>query len=58
LVSVLASIAPATEILLAGAQDERAAIHSIDESVDLEELRRVIAAQVLLLAELAGGSVS
>jgi acetylornithine deacetylase/succinyl-diaminopimelate desuccinylase-like protein len=54
LVSVLAGIAPDTEILLAGAQDEKAAIHSIDESVDLEELQRVIKTQVLLLAELAG----
>jgi acetylornithine deacetylase/succinyl-diaminopimelate desuccinylase-like protein len=56
LVSVLAGIAPGTEILLAGAQDEKAAIHSIDESVDLEELQRVIKTQVLLLAELAGGA--
>jgi cysteinylglycine-S-conjugate dipeptidase len=56
LVSVLADIAPATEILLAGAQDEKAAIHSIDESVSLDELQRVITAQVLLLAELAGGA--
>jgi acetylornithine deacetylase/succinyl-diaminopimelate desuccinylase-like protein len=55
LVSVLAGIAPGTEILLAGAQDEKAAIHSIDESVDLEELQRVIKTQVLLLGELAGG---
>jgi len=57
LVSVLARIAPGSEILLAGAQDEKAAIHSIDESVDLEELKRVAVAQVLLLAELAGSSM-
>ncbi|RJP34782.1 MAG: dipeptidase [Actinobacteria bacterium] len=53
LISNLAAIAPRAEIVLWGAEDTAAAIHSPDESVDLAELERCILAEALLLQYLA-----
>jgi acetylornithine deacetylase/succinyl-diaminopimelate desuccinylase-like protein len=51
LVAALARQFPAAEILLYGAEDDGASIHAPNERVDLGELRRVIAAEALFLAE-------
>ena len=53
LVSNLAKIAPDAEIILWGAEDPAAAIHSSNESVDLTELARCILAEALLLEHLS-----
>jgi len=53
LISNLASAVPQAEIILWGAEDTAAAIHSHDESVDLAELERCILAEALLLQYLA-----
>lgn len=50
--SLLAAV-PDAEVLLFGAQDPMARIHAPNESVDLEELRRALTAQVLFIAEFA-----
>ncbi|GAA0366276.1 dipeptidase [Microbispora corallina] len=55
LVATLARRFPAAEILLYGAEDEGAAIHAPNERVDLEELRRIITAEALFLAEYGAG---
>jgi acetylornithine deacetylase/succinyl-diaminopimelate desuccinylase-like protein len=55
LLNVLAEISPAAEFVLWGLSDaESSNLHSADESVDLAELRRIAASQVLLLSRLAG----
>ena len=53
LVTALAEAVPQAEIIVWGAQDEAAAIHSANESVDLAELERAALAQVLFLERLA-----
>ncbi|MFH1150772.1 MAG: dipeptidase [Actinomycetota bacterium] len=53
LVSNLATVAPQADIVLWGAEDGEAAIHSPNESVDLRELERCILAEALLLHYLA-----
>lgn len=53
LVSNLAEVAPEAEIILWGAEDGIAAIHSPNESVDLEELKLCILAEALLFENLA-----
>ncbi|MCT9928929.1 dipeptidase [Planotetraspora sp. A-T 1434] len=51
LVATLARRFPEAEILLYGAEDNDAAIHAPNERVVLDELRRVITAEALFLAE-------
>jgi acetylornithine deacetylase/succinyl-diaminopimelate desuccinylase-like protein len=53
LVPVLSETFPAAEILIYGASDEKSQYHSIDESVDLEDLEHTTLAEALLFAELA-----
>jgi len=53
LVSTLARLFPAAEILLFGAEDDGASIHAPNERVDLDELRRVATAEALFLQEYA-----
>ncbi|HEX6389147.1 MAG TPA: dipeptidase [Solirubrobacteraceae bacterium] len=55
LVVVLSEAIPDAEILLWGACDDAAQIHSANESVDLGELERATHAEVLLLERLGGG---
>jgi acetylornithine deacetylase/succinyl-diaminopimelate desuccinylase-like protein len=52
LVTTLAQVVPQAEIIVWGAQDEAAAIHSANESVDLAELERAALAQALFLERL------
>ena len=54
LLAALADVAPAAEILLIGVEDPGAHIHAPNESVDLEELERMVLAEALLLARLGG----
>jgi acetylornithine deacetylase/succinyl-diaminopimelate desuccinylase-like protein len=54
LVTTLAHAVPQAEIVVWGAQDEAAAIHSANESVDLAELERAALAEALFLERLAG----
>lgn len=54
LVTTLAQAVPQAEIVVWGAQDEAAAIHSANESVDLAELERAALAEALFLERLAG----
>ncbi len=53
LISNLATAAPQAEIILWGAEDTAAAIHSANESVDLAELERCILSEALLLQYLS-----
>ncbi len=53
LVTALAQAIPQAEIIVWGAQDEAAAIHSADESVDLAELERAALAEALFIERLA-----
>jgi acetylornithine deacetylase/succinyl-diaminopimelate desuccinylase-like protein len=53
LVPALSRAFPDAEILIYGASDEKSQYHSIDESVNLEDLERTALAEALLLAELA-----
>lgn len=53
LVTTLAQAVPQAEIIVWGAQDEGAQIHSADESVDLRELERAALAEALFLERLA-----
>ena len=53
LVTTLAQAVPQAEIIVWGAQDEAAAIHSANESVDLAELERAALAQSLFAQRLA-----
>lgn len=54
LLAALADVAPHAEIMLFGAEDPGALIHAPNESVDLEELERMVLAEALLLARLGG----
>jgi acetylornithine deacetylase/succinyl-diaminopimelate desuccinylase-like protein len=51
LVAMLAKLYPLADILLYGVEDNDAGIHAPNERVDLEELRRIITAEALFLAE-------
>ena len=55
LVPMLAQTFPDAEILIYGASDERSQYHSVDESVDLQDLERTCLAEALLFGELAAG---
>jgi acetylornithine deacetylase/succinyl-diaminopimelate desuccinylase-like protein len=54
LLAAVAEVAPDAEIMLFGAEDPGAHIHAPNESVDLEELERMVLAEALLLARLGG----
>ncbi len=54
LLASLAEVVPQAEIMLFGAEDPGAHIHAPNESVDLEELERMVLAEALLLARLGG----
>ena len=49
LVPMLATTFPGIEILIWGAMDERSAIHSVNESVDVAEIERIALAQALFV---------
>jgi cysteinylglycine-S-conjugate dipeptidase len=49
LVPMLADTFPGIEVLIWGASDQRSNIHSIDESVDLRDLERMIVGEALFL---------
>lgn len=53
LVTTLGATYPEAEVIVWGAQDDAARIHAGDEGVVLEELRRAVLAEALLLAGLA-----
>ena len=52
LVPMLARTFPGIEILIWGAMDERSAIHSVNESVDVSEIERMALAEALFLQTL------
>ena len=54
LVPMLARTFPGIAILMWGASDERSNIHSVNESVDLGELERMVLAEALFLQNLGG----
>ena len=54
LVAALKRIVPGAEMILWGAEEPLCKIHAPDESVDLGELQRMVLAEALFLAELAG----
>jgi len=54
LVAALERAAPGAEIILWGAEEPLCKIHAPDESVDLGELQRMVLAEALFLAALAG----
>ena len=56
LVPMLASTFPGIEILIWGAMDERSAIHSVNESVEVAEIERIALAEALLVHNLGGVS--
>jgi acetylornithine deacetylase/succinyl-diaminopimelate desuccinylase-like protein len=56
LVPMLAQAFPGIEILIWGAMDERSAIHSVNESVDLAEIERIALAEAVLVHNLGGVS--
>ena len=49
LVPMLATTFPGIEILIWGAMDERSAIHSVNESVDVSEIERIALAEALFV---------
>jgi len=53
IVPMLAETFPGMSVLIWGAGDERSNCHSIDESVDLEDLQRLVLAEALFLRNLA-----
>jgi acetylornithine deacetylase/succinyl-diaminopimelate desuccinylase-like protein len=50
---MLAETFPGMAVLIWGAGDERSNYHSIDESVDLDDLQRLVLAEALFLWNLA-----
>jgi acetylornithine deacetylase/succinyl-diaminopimelate desuccinylase-like protein len=55
LVPMLAETFPGIEVLIWGAGDHRSNFHSIDESVDVEDLERLALAEALFLQSFAAG---
>jgi cysteinylglycine-S-conjugate dipeptidase len=55
LVPMLAETFPGIEVLIWGAGDHRSNFHSIDESVDVEDLERMALAEALFLQSFAAG---
>jgi acetylornithine deacetylase/succinyl-diaminopimelate desuccinylase-like protein len=58
LVPMLARACPGIQILIVGASDHRSNTHSIDESVDLADLERMIVAEAMFLRDLGAGDRS
>jgi cysteinylglycine-S-conjugate dipeptidase len=56
LVPMLTQTFPGIEVLIWGAMDDRSLIHSVNESVDLEEIERIALAEALFLRILGGAS--
>ena len=56
LVPMLTRTFPDIEVLIWGAMDDRSAIHSVNESVDLGEVERIAAAEAFFLRSLGGAS--
>jgi cysteinylglycine-S-conjugate dipeptidase len=56
LVPMLARTFPGIAVLIIGAGDERSNFHSLDESVDLADLERMVVAEALLMTELGATS--
>lgn len=54
LVPMLVDTFPGIAVLMWGASDERSNIHSVNESVDLNELERMVLAEALFLRSLGG----
>ncbi|MEH0110333.1 M20/M25/M40 family metallo-hydrolase [Tersicoccus sp. MR15.9] len=54
-VAELARLLPDAQILITGAEDPDTRAHGIDESLDVEDLRRGVLAEALLLARLDAG---
>ena len=52
LVAMLADTFPGIAVLITGAGDDRSNYHSIDESVDLADLERMIVFEALFLTRL------
>ncbi|HJR98487.1 MAG TPA: M20/M25/M40 family metallo-hydrolase [Actinomycetota bacterium] len=53
IVPMLAATFPGMAVLIWGAGDERSNYHSVDESVDLDDLQRLVLAEALFLRNLA-----
>jgi acetylornithine deacetylase/succinyl-diaminopimelate desuccinylase-like protein len=53
LVPLLSRTFPGIAVLLFGASDELSSLHSVNESVDLDELERAALAEALMFRELA-----
>jgi cysteinylglycine-S-conjugate dipeptidase len=47
---------PGIEVLIWGAMDDRSAIHSVNESVDISEIERMTLAEALFLLDIGEGS--
>ena len=58
LISVLAQAIPGAEIILWGAQDLKSVIHAPNESVDQQELERLVVQQALFFQEYSQVNVS
>jgi cysteinylglycine-S-conjugate dipeptidase len=58
LVPMLMRTFPDLEVLIWGAMDDRSAIHSVNESVDLGEIERIAVAEAFFLRSLGGASAS
>jgi acetylornithine deacetylase/succinyl-diaminopimelate desuccinylase-like protein len=56
LVSMLAETFPGLQVLIWGQGDHRSNYHSIDESVDLGDLERMVLTEALFIGELAAGA--
>jgi acetylornithine deacetylase/succinyl-diaminopimelate desuccinylase-like protein len=56
LVPTLTRTFPDIEVLIWGAMDDRSAIHSVNESVDLGEVERIAVAEAFFLRSLGGAS--
>ena len=52
---MLAETFPGMAVLIWGAGDERSNYHSLDESVDLADLERLVLAEALFIRTLADG---
>jgi cysteinylglycine-S-conjugate dipeptidase len=57
LIEALARTFPAAEIVMFGAEEPRTNIHAPNESVDLQELEKIVLTEALLLAGLGGPNV-
>lgn len=55
LVPMLAETFPGIDVLIVGASDERSNPHSLDESVDLADLERMVLAEALMIHNLGMG---